>query len=589
MLIDNGALRLQGERWVRGDDATEIAVPPTIQALLEARLDGLARAERAAVEPASVIGLEFAQSALSSLAPEAVRPQLGQHLGTLTRRQFIRPVTQNGSDLVYRFHHHLVRDTVYNGLLKRARASLHLEFVRWADKANADSDRALEFEEVLGYHLEQAHRYLHELGPLDAQGLAAGADAARRLSSAGRRAAARGDMHAASNLLRRAIAVLEPADPARGALLPDLAEVLIGLGDFAAARSTIDEAAAAAERAGDERLRALARLLELLVRLYSGGQQPGWSEETLSTCDALIPTLERLQAHNELATAWRLVCVVHGTAGRFPLAREAVSNSITHARLAGNQRLVLRNAIMMADTALAGPMPVTQAIEECEQLLAAGLSDRQIACNVMCALAQLKAMNGELEAARSLYSRSRAWLRDLGQGVPAASTGIYVARVELHGGDLAAAQREVQADCDFLDAKGETYFLSTMAALLARIVRDQGHDDAALALTRKAESATAEDDVESQALWRMVRAPILARNGELALAEELARQAVELVRQTEAPMLQADALSELASVMRIAGRPADEQAAITEAIALYEAKGNRQAAARAAACVRAGS
>ncbi len=72
-------------------------------------------------------------------------------------------------------------------------------------------------------------------------------------------------------------------------------------------------------------------------------------------------------------------------------------------------------------------------------------------------------MNGEFDAARTLYRRSRALLRDLGQGVYAASTGIDLARVELHGGDLALAQREVQADCDLLIAKGETYYLSTMA------------------------------------------------------------------------------------------------------------------------------
>ena len=67
-----------------------------------------------------------------------------------------------------------MRDTVYNGLLKRTRANLHLGFVRWADKVNAERDRALEFEEILGYHLEQAYRYLGELGPLDEAGVAIG-------------------------------------------------------------------------------------------------------------------------------------------------------------------------------------------------------------------------------------------------------------------------------------------------------------------------------------------------------------------------------------------------------------------------------
>ena len=581
MLIDSGALQLQAGRWVRGDEAAEIAVPPTIQALLEARLDGLARAERAAMEPASVIGLEFVQSSLESLVPDAVRPALSGHLGELTRKQFIRPAPSSQLDLIYRFHHHLVRDTVYNGMLKRARANLHLEFVRLADRVNENSDRGMEFEEILGYHLEQAHRCLRELGPLDAQGAAAGSDAARRLSAAGQRAAARGDMHAAANLYRRAVAVLQSDDPRRWALLPELAETLTGVGDFAGARAALAEASAAAERSGNARLQAASRLLGMFVRLYSGEQQQDWSEETLRVCHELIPTLERENSHYEVAMAWRLVVLVHGIAGRFSLATEGVAHSIAHARLAGNERLVARNGLMLAINALNGPMPVLQAIVECEQLLAAGLGDRQVECKVMCALAQLQAMDGQIDAARTLYRRSRALLRELGQGVYGASTGIDLARVELQGGDLALAQHEVQVDCDFLAAKGETYFLSTMAALLALVVREQGRDGDAMVLTRTAEQATAAGDLESQALWRMVRAPILARAGDLPLAEEIARSAVELARKTEAPMLQADALSELAAVLLIAARPAQARIEIEAAISLYRAKGSRVAVERA--------
>ena len=122
-----------------------------------------------------------------------MRAAIGEHLSTLARKHFIDPSADDQAEAIYRFHHHLVRETVYNGLLKRARANLHLGFVRWADKVNADRDRALEFEEILGYHLEQAYRYLGELGPLDEAGVAIGRDAARRLSNAGRRALARGD------------------------------------------------------------------------------------------------------------------------------------------------------------------------------------------------------------------------------------------------------------------------------------------------------------------------------------------------------------------------------------------------------------
>jgi len=123
-----------------------------------------------------------------------------------------------------------------------------------------------------------------------------------------------------------------------------------------------------------------------------------------------------------------------------------------------------------------------------------------------------------------------------------------------------------------------------MTGLLSRIVRAQGRDDEALELTRAAEEATAEDDFDSQALWRATRAPILARAGDHAVAEELARTAVELVSRTEASTLRADALVELAEVLRVAGRLEQARLAIEEANSLYAAKGDIVSSDRCRAC-----
>jgi class 3 adenylate cyclase/tetratricopeptide (TPR) repeat protein len=583
MLLDSGALRLEQGRWVRVQPAAEIDIPPTIQALLEARLDQLGHQERSIIDPASIIGVEFPHAAVAHLLPEPLRPALGDHLHSLETKQFVRAAPRPDGDLFYRFHHHLVRETVYNGLLKRVRAQLHVAFVQWADRVNADRDRALEFEEILGYHLEQAHRYLRELGPLDEQGQAIGNDAALRLSSAGRRAVARGDMHAATNLLRRSVALLDLDDPRRMELLPEFAEALTALGDFAGAQFALDEALTAAERTGNFRLQAASRITAMFLRLYSGEQQSDWSEETLRVAHGLIPQLEREGADSELATAWRLVVLVHGIAGRYGAASEAVERSMAHARRAGNASLVERNNLILANNALYGPLPVPRGIAQCEAIIDQGIADRQNECLILCMLAQLRAMNGDLDAARHLYRRGRALLRDLGQGVFAASTGSDVASVELHGGDLATAEREVQADLKFLAEKGETYLLSSMAAMLARIVRDQGRDIEALELCERAEAASAVDDLEAQARWRMVRAPILARANSMDDAVEMAKAAVDLARRTEGPVLQADALSELAWVLHAAGRPVEAREAIDAAAALYAAKGNVVAGARAAA------
>ena len=152
--------------------------------------------------------------------------------------------------------------------------------MRWADRVNADRDRALEFEEILGYHLEQAHRYLSELGPLDEQGLAIGIDAAQRLSHAGRRAFARADFHAAVNLFRRAAALWPAMHADRLALLPELGEALMELGDFAGARAVIDELEQAARSLDNLRLLASARLRRMFIRMY-GGEPGDWSAEAL--------------------------------------------------------------------------------------------------------------------------------------------------------------------------------------------------------------------------------------------------------------------------------------------------------------------
>jgi predicted ATPase len=137
MLIDsrvvqnvNEPMGLPGVVGMTDEYADVIVVPPTIRALLEARLDKLAREERATVEPAAVVGVKFPQQAVEALAPVLLRPAITNHLSTLRRKHFIDPANSNDPEGDFRFHHHLVRDTVYNGLLKRARATLHTEFVR---------------------------------------------------------------------------------------------------------------------------------------------------------------------------------------------------------------------------------------------------------------------------------------------------------------------------------------------------------------------------------------------------------------------------------------------------------------------------
>jgi tetratricopeptide (TPR) repeat protein len=579
MLIDSRALHIEEGRWKCADDGLEIPIPPTIHALLEARLDQLARDVRATIEPASVIGLEFAQQAVETLLPDPLRPRAGDHLATLTRRHFIHPAAAPGSDIAYRFQHHLVRDTVYGGLLKRSRAALHLEFVRWSDRINAEHGRGLEFEEILGYHLEQAYRYVCELGTPDETERAIGLDAGRRLSAAGRRASSRGDNHAAANLYRRAVALLDRNDPARLVFLIELGEVLEELAAFAEAHAVLAEAETAAEHVGNQRIAASARLLRMRIRLFNA--EPGASsDEALRVANEAIPLFEAEAAHSELARAWRMIGMIHGSSARYERAGDAVSRSTTHAQLAGEPHGVARNTVGLASGALLGPMPVRQAIELCERLFGQARGDRRAEGKVLCAVAQLHAMNGEFEKARDCYRRGRASLHELGSSLSAAATGCDVLCVELLAGDLAAALREATPDFEFLKRAGETYYMSTIAALLSRVMREMGRDHEAMVFSRIAEDATAVDDVESQALWRSIRAPILARAGQLPEAESLARSAVALANTTDALTMQATRRASSPRYLWLAGESAESRRSIDAAIAIYEAKGDVVSASR---------
>jgi len=318
------------------------------------------------------------------------------------------------------------------------------------------------------------------------------------------------------------------------------------------------------------------------VRLFSA--EPGdWGDATLRTAEESIPLFEKEEAHPELARTWRLIGLVHGIAARYGQSTDAVSQSMKHALLAKDDRIIARNAVGLSSSTLLGPTPVPDAIRLCEQLIEQGLSDRQAESKALCTLAQLHAMRGEFDKARALYRQGRELLSELGQGVNAASTGIDLLMVELLAGDLKRAEQEVMPDYEFLKRAGETYFLSTMAALLSRVVRDQGRDQDAMDFSAVAEETAASDDIDSQSLWRSIRAQILARRGDVSNAEELARSAVALSQQSDALQMQADALSELSAVLCIAGRAQEARSSIARAIEIYRAKGDVVSTARAEA------
>jgi class 3 adenylate cyclase len=168
MLIENGALERNADgTWAATLDLGEIPIPPSISLLLTARLDRLGAAERSVIELGAVVGQVFYRGAVEDLVPDGLRPSVVPSLLGLSKKELIRrdETTHFAGQEVYRFLHILIRDAAYHGLLKRTRAELHEAFVDWLERVA--SDRVMEYEEICGYHLEQAYMTFVQLRPID--------------------------------------------------------------------------------------------------------------------------------------------------------------------------------------------------------------------------------------------------------------------------------------------------------------------------------------------------------------------------------------------------------------------------------------
>ena len=451
MLIDTGMLRSDEGRWVAAGDLAEIAIPPTIHALLAARLDQLPDGERAVVDPASVIGLVFPQAALEKMIDDDARAEIPAHLETLAAKQLMR--LEAGDDASYRFEHLMIRDAAYAGLLKRTRARLHESFVTWADEANRANDRATEFEEILGYHMEQAYRYRVALAPLDEQAVAVGLDGARRLGSAGRRAVTRGDMPAAANLLDRASKLLPAGHAERPRLLLDLGYARFETGEYGAAEAAVEasiETAAGLEDLGQE---TSARLELLLQRfLIDPGRIEGRVEDQ---ANAAIAVLERLGDEDGLARASLLLANLRIMEGQWEAAARAIEQVIVHAQHLGDRVREIRLGPQLASFAMIGPTPVEEAVAITEQMIARSGGERKSEAVLLRTLGHLHAMQGEFTAAREEYRRGRAMLEELGWVFLAALTSLDSGPIEMLAGDPVAAEAELRADYETLDRLGE--------------------------------------------------------------------------------------------------------------------------------------
>jgi tetratricopeptide (TPR) repeat protein len=571
MLIDDGVLRREEERWIVTGEFAGISVPPTVQALLAARLDRLQHEERQVIQRAAVVGDVFYWGAVTDLCSEDVQPRVGTHLMTLVRRDLIRSDRSDFADEdAFRFRHILVRDAAYQGLPKALRADLHERFAGWLEVAAGN--RVSEYEEILGYHLEQAAGYRSELEPADERRRDLAARAADRLGSAGLRAIARGDISAASNLLHRAVSLLDESDPRWLELLPDLGSVLSEQGEFTRANALLGEAIGAAERAGDVRLRAHALLARYKLRLVTSPE--GVTQEIEQEAEGLRRTLEEIGDDLGLGRLWNLIAFTGLMRSRYAEVMEAAERALPHARQAHDRYGEEQAATWLAVSLAFGPLPVREALDRVRRLQDESVRHGEGAAVRMVSEAVLLAMAGRPNQARVLVDRGRAMLTDIGLRLIAAAGSQFAGMIEILAGKLEAAERVLREGYEILEVIGEKSYLSTTAAWLADVYYRIGRLDDAQRYASIAEEAGASEDVTTQVAWRGVRARLLASSGRMEEAERLAKEAVSLADATDNLSMRGDIHVHLAEVFRIGGRLEEARKVANEAVTLYTERGN---------------
>ncbi len=540
-----------------------VELPPTIQALLAARLDRLDPFEREVLERAAVVGKEFWPGAVAALGETS--EALGPTLLGLVRRELVEPTTSSipGED-GFRFRHALIRDAAYAGMPKRTRADLHELFAGWLELHDGR-------DELLGYHFEQVYRYRDELGSLDDHAGALGERAGDMLTAAGRQALARDDVPAAVNLLERGVALLPRAGGARGYVLLELAIALMRSGAFAAAEGALEEALALGVDNGDRRLELRVLIEREFFRIFTNAETP--AEEVTRVAEEAIPALEALGDDAGVAKAWHLLSEPPVNACRWGERAAALEHALEYARRAGDTREAAFVAASLMQAIQLGPTPVEGAIDRARLFRRESQEDRLLTASILSSLAVLLAMRGEFSAAREEWARARRLWDELGMMHRQAVRAIDASAIELLAGDPDAAERELRTGYRMLEELGELHVRPTLAAYLGAVLAQEGHVDDANELTDFAESHASDDDIVTQVMWRVARAQALAPAGEASDAERLAREAVDLAAPTDFLDLQATALLALARVLRESGSPEAARAA-AEARQVYERKGN---------------
>ena len=574
MWIDEGFLRQVAGTWSVAPGLTTAPLPTSVQTLLTARLDRLPSRERSVLGIASVIGRSFEPSAVEDLTDAEQRGDVATSLDELVHKDMIRPDRASGGE-AFRFRHVLIMQAAYEMLPKARRAELHLAVAN--ELAVNSGERTAGFDELIGDHLARAAGYRGELGLIDDELRALRTRAGERFAAAGARAFARGDMPAAVTLFNSVVSLLEPDDPKRLIILPDLGSALIEVGRLADAERILDEAIERGTAHGLLRVVADALLFRFESELWAGrmdaaGRSIDGARDLIAQGEAADDALVQQRGWSMLGM-WTPK-VVDQT--------EYTLRAMRFAERAGDRKGLNENMQMMVGLLVGGPTPVQEALRVVDDYRNRTAGDRVMqAAVIVNGEAHLMAMAGRIDEAREAYQSARSTFRDLSLMLWLHADGtIGPSLAELRGGDPSLAVAMLLEGIKGLEGISSygTWLVNEIELLVRALVRLGRLADAEAALARLEELSRSHGNQRSTSVLNS-RAQTAMLRGDAMAAVPLFRECLEHMEQGWVIAV-ADVHLLLAYALRQDGQRLEALETAQRALDIYRAKGDVVSAGR---------
>jgi predicted ATPase/class 3 adenylate cyclase len=541
MLIDDGRLVREGASWRAVGAIDQIRVPQSINAVLAARLDGLADREKRVLQAASVIGQRFQVRQVEALAGGS---DVEETLESVRRKGLVIGGDGDGDELAFR--HLLIRDAAYGSLTKSERAALHDRFGTTLEQQAGDPKQ---LTEILAHHAERAFTLSSELS-LEGDVLVARARRALQWALAmGDRARTRHEvrvLESALNVVRSAAGAVPNGGgletQARVRLLET--QLLVMKADYRGAAEAAADAAALADEAGSLALVATARRTEALIQMWSGERS---IEDFARTVDRAVEACRLAgDVQGEIGARFigSFVAFSQGDLAKFVEVNERL---IEQARAIGDaaQEAAITARLVPAERMRGNSALSLRRAREAEEIAVAH-GFRDVILRLEFDRAAKHLFDGDLTAAEAAVRRYGFDAAEAGAVQHQISALRFLGYTLLHAGRYAESAGAVEQALELSESSGERWNRSELLGLRARAALILGDLDGADRFVDRAVASLRGGDITAIAEVNTHLGVIRAAQGHDDEAEAALRRSLQAVAGTEYLLPRAESALELA-------------------------------------------